>query len=134
MARLLLLLLPLLALGAVPQAGGADAREALSGAGRYRVRYRLSQDPPPQGELFSLEAWVLAHDGVEPLADVGLLVDGDMPEHGHGLPRAPLVKELGPGHFRAEGLRLHMPGRWRLYLDVVRGPRIERAIVERELE
>jgi cytochrome c peroxidase len=41
-----------------------------------------------------------------------LKVDAIMPEHRHGMNYAPTVKKLGPGRWQAEGLLLHMPGKW----------------------
>lgn len=109
-------------------------KELESNAGHYRVRYRLAQDPPPRGELFALAAYVLDADGKTVRADVELLADGDMPEHGHGLARVPRVKKDPDGHFDVEGLRLHMPGRWQIYLDVVEGAHTERAQFDLALE
>ena len=41
-----------------------------------------------------------------------------MPEHRHGMNYAPEVKPLGPGRWRAEGLMLHMPGKWEFVFEV----------------
>jgi hypothetical protein len=45
-------------------------------------------------------------------------VDATMPEHGHGMNYRASLAPLGNGHWRAEGLLFHMPGRWALLLDV----------------
>ena len=50
-----------------------------------------------------------------------LKVDATMPEHRHGMNYAPTVKKLGPGRWQAEGLMLHMPGKWRMTIDLVQG-------------
>jgi cytochrome c peroxidase len=47
-----------------------------------------------------------------------LKVDAHMPEHRHGMNYAPVVKALGRGRWRAEGLMLHMPGRWEFVFEV----------------
>jgi cytochrome c peroxidase len=52
-----------------------------------------------------------------------LKVDATMPEHQHGMNYAPSVKKLGPGRWQAEGLMLHMPGRWEL-IFVLDGDRL----------
>ncbi len=109
-------------------------KELASNAGHYRVRYRLAQDPPPRGELFGLAAYVLDADGKNVRADVQLLADGDMPEHGHGLARLCEVKQAADGHFDVSGLRLHMPGRWQIYFDIVEGAHTERAQFDLALE
>jgi cytochrome c peroxidase len=41
-----------------------------------------------------------------------------MPEHRHGMNYAPALKALGPGRWRAEGLMLHMPGRWEFVFEI----------------
>jgi hypothetical protein len=45
-------------------------------------------------------------------------VDATMPEHRHGMNYRAGIKSLGEGRWRAEGLLLHMPGRWELRFDV----------------
>jgi len=52
-----------------------------------------------------------------------LKVDAVMPEHRHGMNYAPSVKKLGPGRWQAEGLMLHMPGKWE-FVFVVDGDRL----------
>jgi hypothetical protein len=46
-------------------------------------------------------------------------VGADMPAHRHGMNYRATVRALPePGRFLAEGLLLHMPGRWRLIVDL----------------
>lgn len=66
------------------------------------------------GEFFAVEAAVCANDG----AVSELRVDAVMPEHKHGMNYRPVVKAVGAGRFRAEGLLLHMPGVWEFRFDV----------------
>lgn len=77
-----------------------------------------SQTPPIQtGQLFAVEVEVCP-------ADATLLkVDATMPEHQHGMNYRPSITRLANGHWRAEGLMFHMPGRWELRLDVQSGGR-----------
>lgn len=45
-------------------------------------------------------------------------VDARMPQHGHGINyRASVSAEAEEGTYRAEGLLLHMPGRWRFSVE-----------------
>lgn len=44
-------------------------------------------------------------------------VDARMPAHRHGMNYAPTVIKLDWGHYRAEGLLLHMPGEWEFVFD-----------------
>ena len=44
-----------------------------------------------------------------------LEVKGGMPDHNHGLPTQPRVTaEIAPGTYLLQGVRFHMPGRWRM--------------------
>ncbi|MEO0436891.1 MAG: FixH family protein [Pseudomonadota bacterium] len=57
-------------------------------------------------------------DGL-PIEDAVIDVAGGMPAHNHGLPSSPRVTEyLGDGTYLIEGMKFHMPGKWRLVLTV----------------
>ena len=44
-----------------------------------------------------------------------IMIDGGMPQHGHGLPTAPRVtRSLGGGRYQVEGLKFNMGGWWEL--------------------
>ena len=47
-----------------------------------------------------------------------LRVDADMPAHRHGMNYRPTLSLQPDGSFVAQGLMLHMPGRWRLRFEV----------------
>ena len=95
------------------QAGGAEAS--------VRLGYRL--DPPgvATDRHFSLlvDACGFPDDAV-------LTVDAQMPEHRHGMNYRPSVVRLGPGRWRADGLLLHMAGRWEFRFELRAGERVER--------
>jgi YtkA-like protein len=61
-------------------------------------------------------------------------VDAWMPEHRHGMNYRPTVARLGDGRYRAEGLMLHMAGRWELVFDVRSGDSVERLTQSIRLE
>ncbi len=44
-----------------------------------------------------------------------------VPEHEHGLPTLPQVKNLGGGRYLIEGLKFHMPGSWIVALRIKSG-------------
>jgi len=44
-------------------------------------------------------------------------VDARMPAHRHGMNYKPTLTKLDWGHYRAEGLLLHMPGDWEFSFD-----------------
>ena len=134
-----LVILGLALLGAAPaqqapEKPWQDWKELASNAGHYRVRYRLEKDPPPRGELFGVQVYVLDAAGKELRPKMTLLADADMPEHGHGLARLPEVSATKDGGFQVSGLRLHMPGKWQLYFDLVEGFHTERAQLDLALE
>lgn len=101
-----------------------------SNDGAHRLRYRTTPAHLELGLDFDVEVELLPAHADQPVPDLALTIDGDMPEHGHGLLRDPRTERLGPGRFRARGLRLFMPGHWELYFDVTAGTVTERAQVE----
>ena len=52
-----------------------------------------------------------------------IVVDAQMPAHGHGMNYRPTATQPAPSHFQVSGLMLHMPGRWRLIVDLVQADR-----------
>jgi hypothetical protein len=66
------------------------------------------------GRHFSVEV-IVCGDGAAPVLT---RVDAQMPEHRHGMNYRPTLAPKGPGHYVAEGLLFHMPGRWELSFDV----------------
>jgi hypothetical protein len=84
------------------------------------------------GRHFSIDFVVCPGPGrSRPLA---VQVDAEMPAHKHGMNYRASVRDLGDGRYRAEGLLLHMPGRWRLQFDLSADGAIERLSHELELE
>ena len=83
--------------------------------------YRLSYTPEREIRINQIDSWVLhveTADG-EAVENAQISVDGDMPQHGHGLPTRPQVTEyLGQGDYRVEGLKFHMPGWWIVEFDI----------------
>ena len=70
---------------------------------------------PRVGEPFSLHIALCPAAGGRTVDS--LLVDATMPEHRHGMNYRPQVHRVDARHFRADGLLLHMPGRWELVLE-----------------
>jgi cytochrome c peroxidase len=84
---------------------------------RFVLAYKA--EPIEVAKHFSLDVEVCPKPG-EPVPEA-LKVDAHMPEHRHGMNYAPTLKPLGSGRWRAEGLMLHMPGRWELLFEVHAG-------------
>lgn len=109
--------------------------EIISNDGAYRVTYeRPNGGALPLNEPFTLTVSVYRRDGAARQTDVALTVDASMPEHMHGMNVRPTVTANEDGTFTAEGMLLHMPGRWELYFDVRHGGVTERAQDELTLE
>jgi hypothetical protein len=80
--------------------------------GLFIVTYSASTGAVPINQIHE---WTLhvenAAGGIVENAEIR--VDGDMPQHGHGLPTQPRVtKYLGGGDYLVEGLRFQMGGWW----------------------
>jgi len=62
---------------------------------------------------------MIADAGGHPIEGALIRVDGGMPEHGHGLPTQPRMKQaLGGGVYEIEGVRFSMGGWWELKLSI----------------
>ncbi|MCL4299889.1 MAG: FixH family protein [Anaerolineae bacterium] len=90
----------------------------VSDKGLYRVSYIPQFEPVPINQIQSWTLHLETADG-RPVEKAEIRVDGDMPQHGHGLPTRPQVTEyLGNGDYRVEGLKFHMPGWWIVEFDI----------------
>ena len=89
-----------------------------SRTGLYRVSAEPLQ-PIRVGRIHAMKLRVETADG-RPVQAVSLLVDGGMPEHGHGLPTRPEVTaELGEGVYALEGMKYNMGGWWVVRVRIV---------------
>jgi putative membrane protein len=122
-----LVLLLLLAAGAgCRESAGAASSAAptlpssgpLSGTGRgglYRFELELRPERPAVGELFEVILTVREAGTAQPVSGASVALDATMPEHAHGMMTAPEQTELGAGRYLVQGMKLHMPGRWRFH-------------------
>jgi hypothetical protein len=84
----------------------------LSDNGIFNVSYTPITGTVPVNQMHEWTLHVETADG-EPVENAAITVDGDMPQHGHGLPTRPRVtKYLGNGDYRVEGLMFQMGGWW----------------------
>jgi hypothetical protein len=84
----------------------------LTEQGLYEITYVSKIDPVPVNQMLTWTLHVETADG-QPVENATISVDGDMPQHGHGLPTRPQVtRYLGNGDYLVEGLKFHMPGWW----------------------
>lgn len=95
-----------------PTPGLDFSRTRLSDNGLFRVSYLSSQDIVPVNQIHQWTLHVETADG-NLVENATITVDGDMPEHGHGLPTRPQVtKYLGNGDYLVEGVKFQMGGWW----------------------
>ena len=120
------------------RAGGGTGSEAnwsvlTTADENWEVWWRPIPAAIPALEPFSVEVMVRDAAGRPANQGVSVVVDATMPHHGHGMNVTPVVSRKGDV-WLAEGLLLHMPGRWEFTVDVVREGEIERAQWTEELE
>lgn len=95
------------------------------------IAYRWEPRELKVGQFFAAE--VIACRSPAPGAVGEIVIDAQMPAHGHGMNYRPSATPAGPGRFRFTGLMLHMPGTWRLTFDLLQGDRRTRLTQEIEL-
>lgn len=80
--------------------------------GLFNVSYTASTGTVPVNQMHQWTLHVETADGT-PVEDAAITVDGDMPQHGHGLPTSPRVtKYLGNGNYLVDGMKFQMGGWW----------------------
>jgi len=110
-------------LAAAPAAQGAcelpggEAQKIESA--RHLVLYRTRPAPLKVGQHFSVEFAVCP-------TPESVRIDAGMPEHKHGMNYRPTVTATGEGRYRADGLMLHMAGKWELVFEVRAKDSVER--------
>jgi hypothetical protein len=103
---------------ACPAEGQGFARLASAEA---EVAYRWEPESPKVGRFVGLEVVSCRAPVSDPVDEIA--VDATMPAHGHGMNYRPKAERVAAGHFKVTGLMLHMPGRWRLTIDLYQGNR-----------
>lgn len=104
-----------------PASTGGGCTEASDGAhrlssARATVLYRAEPAAPAVGQRFSVLVTVCPTRASATLQD--LRVDATMPQHRHGMNYVPTIARLDANQFRADGLLMHMPGRWQISFDL----------------
>ena len=87
--------------------------------------YHVALVPPAQAPAINqMHSWKvkLATPQGTPVHGATFLVDGGMPQHGHGLPTQPLVtREFEDGTYALDGMKFSMTGWWEVKLTI-QGP------------
>ena len=123
-AALLALLAVATAAAACELPGGAAQKIQ---SAHYLVLYRSNPAPLKVGQHFVLDFAVCP-------TPEAVRVDATMPEHKHGMNYRPIVSATGEGRYRAEGLMLHMAGKWELVFELRAKDAVERAVQTIQLE
>jgi len=104
----------------------------LSSLGGYRVSYSAEPAPIPLNEPFELGLHV---DRVAGPALRAVNVRAEMPEHSHGMNTETVMHRRAPDGYVAQGMLLHMAGRWSMLVDLHRADGIiERAAFDVAVE
>ncbi len=83
-----------------------------SDQGFFKVSYTASTGTIPVNQMHQWTLHVETRDG-KIVENADIAVDGDMPQHGHGLPTRPRVtKYLGNGDYLVDGMKFQMGGWW----------------------
>jgi len=97
-----------------------------SANGLFKATIHPIVDPIPINEIHNWNLHVETLDGA-PVENASISVDGDMPQHGHGMPTTPVVNQyLGNGDYLVEGMKFQMTGWWVVNFNVTAGSRIDR--------
>jgi hypothetical protein len=80
--------------------------------GLFKVSYTPPGGTVPVNQMHKWTLHVETAEG-QPVENATITLEGDMPQHGHGLPTHPQVTEyLGNGDYLVEGLKFQMGGWW----------------------
>ena len=95
---------------------------------KYRVTLYSNVFPIPMQKIHSWTAHIETADG-KPLDKATIYIHGGMPEHRHGFPVQPRVKEsLGNGNYLIKGVKFSMIGDWEMRLNIKEPTIRDRAI------
>lgn len=95
-----------------PHPDANTSRTRVSKSGTYQVSYEPAVTPIPKRQLHAWTIAVRTQDG-QPVDGADLRIGGGMPDHGHGLPTRPTVREaLGGGRYVVDGMKFNMGGYW----------------------
>jgi hypothetical protein len=95
----------------------------LSASQTFRVSYKSALNPIVINTIHSWDLKVESPDG-QPVSGAEIIVRGDMPQHGHGMPTEPeAVEGLKAGTYLIEGMKFSMPGWWIVNFHIKSGDR-----------
>ena len=91
----------------------------------FRISYLSTENIIPVNKMHQWTLHIETVDG-KPVENATIKVDGDMPQHGHGLPTSPRVtKYLGNGDYLIDGMKFQMGGWWLMDLTITADTQID---------
>jgi hypothetical protein len=95
----------------------------LSKTGRGGVTVTIMEGTPAIPGVNMDNSWSVrvTDDSGAPLEGGRLLMDQDMPEHGHGVPRQAVSTEMGGGVYEIDQVLFTMAGLWVVPIEVSKG-------------
>jgi hypothetical protein len=106
-----------------------DGTAATSKKGLYEVVVAPRPETSPVNRMHTWTLELRDRDG-DAVEGASISVDGDMPEHGHGLPTEPRVEEVGDGRYEVNGMKFQMGGFWYVQFSIAAAPGRDVARVE----
>lgn len=92
--------------------------EKTSKLGYYNIAFNPKTGIPDVGPIHAWLAKITDKDG-NLVRGAKVVLDGGMPQHGHGLPTTPKVTgEIEPGVYEIDGVKFSMRGWWKFNLDI----------------
>ncbi len=92
----------------------------------FKATIKPAADPIPINQIHTWTLHVETAAG-QPVEKATIAVDGDMPQHGHGLPTKPEVSTyLGNGDYQVDGMKFQMTGWWVLDFDITANGQTDR--------
>ena len=104
-----------------------NASQIDSRGGNYSITFSPSTHDIPLNQYFDMDVNITGSTKQVLAYPVALEIDAGMKAHNHGMNVNPKVNVLGNGHFKVEGMLLHMPGDWFLSFIVRRGAMSDKA-------
>lgn len=105
----------------------ANEKTVLSQRGLFKVSYTTEPAAVPVNSLHTWTLTIRTPDG-QPVQGATIKVSGDMPDHGHGLPTQPQVRQgSAAGTYVVEGVKFSMPGWWNMIFGITASGKTDEA-------
>jgi cytochrome c peroxidase len=97
------------------------ARSRPTDQGKFIVTLTPRAEPVPINQIHSWDIALTTPAGA-PVTKASFYIGGGMPDHGHGFPTKPVVRETSePGKYVLEGMKFSMHGRWEIKFAIQAG-------------